>query len=95
MSTSAYQVLWKHFHRHFLISLPTDASLTLHTEGVISKETFNEVERSGGLLANSSLRALSSAVSEDPNRLRFFTNVLLQSEDTVCVAKDILKEYGK
>ena len=95
LSTSAYQVLRKHFHKHSPVSLPTDVSLTLHTEGVISKETFNEVEKSGGFLADSSLRALSNAVSEDPDRLRVFTNVLLQSEDTVRVAKDILKEYGK
>ena len=68
---------------------------TLYTEGVISKETFDEMERSGGQLTACPLRALSDTVSEDPNMLRVFGSVLLQSEDTVRVGQDILKEYGK
>ena len=68
---------------------------TLYTEGVISKETFDEVERSGGSLANGPLRALSSTVSEDPNQLRAFATVLLQSEETAYIAKDTLKECSK
>ena len=67
----------------------------LYTEGVISKEIFDEVESSGGLLTDVPLRALSDTVSEDPNKLRVFGTVLLQSKDTVRVGQDILKEYGK
>ena len=76
-------------------SLPTEVTHTLLTEGVINKETFYEVERSGGFLANGPLRALSSTVSKDPDQLRVLGSVLLQSEDTVHVGNDILKEYGK
>ena len=68
---------------------------TLHSEGVISKETLNEFERSGGSLTDGSLRALSTTVSEDPKNLKIFAAVLLQLEDTVHFAKDILKEYSK
>ena len=67
----------------------------MHTEEVISNETFNEVNSSGGLLTEGPLRALSNSVTEDPNQLSVFGSVLLQSKDTVCVGQDILKEYGK
>ena len=67
----------------------------LCTEGVISKETFDEIQSSGGLLTDIPLRALSDRVSEDPNMLRLFSSVILQSEDTVRVGQDILREYGK
>ena len=67
----------------------------LHKEGVISKETLDELERSGGSLTDDSLRALTNTVSDDPNQLKVFSTVLLQSEDTVHFAKDILKEYSK
>ena len=63
-----------------------------YTEGVISKETFNEIERSGGSLTNGTLRALLSTVSKDPNKLRAFTTILLKSEDTVHVGKSILED---
>ena len=68
---------------------------TLYTEGVISKETFDEIVKSGGFLADGPLRALSDTVSEDPNQLRTFATVLLQSEETACIAKDTLKECSK
>ena len=68
---------------------------TLYTEGVISKEIFDVVESSRGSLADGTLKALSSTVSDDPNQLRVFSTVLLQSEETVEVANDILEEYGK
>ena len=58
-------------------------------------ETLNEIERSGGLQTDHSLRALSNTISEDPNKLRILTSVLLQSEETVHVGQDILKEYSK
>ena len=83
------------FKKLALSSLPTEVTHTLLTEGVITKETFYEVERSGGLLANGPLRTLSSTVSKDPNQLKVFGSVLLQSEDTVHVGQDILKEYSK
>ena len=67
----------------------------LYTEEVISMETLNEMERFEGLQTDHSLRALSNTVSEDPNKLRILTSVLLQSEETVHVAQDILKEYSK
>ena len=67
----------------------------LHKEGVISKETVDEIERSEGLLTNDSLRALSNTVSDDPNQLKVFSTVLLQLEDTIHFAQDILKEYSK
>lgn len=67
----------------------------LYTEEVISKKMFDEVEKSEGVLTDDLLRALSSIVSGDPNLLRVFCTVLLQSEETVRVADDILKEYGK
>ena len=67
----------------------------LYTEEVISMETLNEMERSGGLQTDRSLRALSNTISEDPNKLRILTSVLLQSEETVHVGQDILKEYSK
>ena len=67
----------------------------LYTEGVISKETYDEIEQSGGLLTDGPLRALSSTVSKEPSQLKVFASVLLQSEETVLVAKDTLKDYGK
>ena len=57
----------------------------MYTERLISKETFDEVGKS----------ELSSAVSEDPNKLRGFASVLLKSKKTVRIGKDILKEYSK
>ena len=67
----------------------------LYTERVISKETLDEVKRLGGVLGDGPLRALCTTVSEDPNMLRVFSSVLMKSEQTAPVAKDILKEYGK
>ena len=55
---------------------------------------YHEIEQSGGSLANGPLRALHSTVSKDPCQLKTFTSVLLQSEETVHVAKDTLKDYG-
>lgn len=67
----------------------------LYTEGVISKETFDDVESLKGSLTDGPLRALSSTVFEEPNKLRDFASVLLQSEDTVAIGNDILRDYGK
>ena len=67
----------------------------LYTERVISKETLDEVNRLGGVLGDGPLRALCTTVSEEPSKLRVLTSILLKSEQTVPVANDILKEYGK
>lgn len=67
----------------------------LFTEGVISKETFNELKMSGGSLVDSSLRSLRSAVSTNYYKLKVFASILLQSRETAQVARDILEEYSK
>lgn len=83
-----------------LLSVPLSEEVTrkLYTEEVISKETSNEVVKFGGSLADVLLRTLCSTVSEGHNLLQKFASILLESEDTVCVAKDILNEcpvHGK
>ena len=67
----------------------------LYTERVISKETLDEVNRLGGVLGDGPLRALYTTVSEEPSKLRVLATILLKSEETVPIANDILKEYGK
>ena len=67
----------------------------LYNEGVISKETFDEIHRSGGLLTDGPLKALSSTVSEDPNQLIIITAILQKSKKTVRVGKEMFKEYSK
>ena len=88
-------LLQKHSECLSQLILPTKIVRMLYTEEVISMEILNEMERSGGLRTDHSLRALSNTVSEDPNKLRILTNVLLQSEETVHVGQVILKEYSK
>ena len=77
------EMLQKHSAILSKLVLPVEVVQTLYTEGVISKETFDEVERSEGVLTDSLLRTLSSTVFEDPNKLRVFGSILLRSEDTV------------
>ena len=89
------QILQQYSKVFSKLILPVEVVQTLYTEGVISKKTFNEVEHSGGSLTDGPLRALSNTVSDDPNQLRVFSTVLLQSEETIRVANDILEEYGK
>ena len=67
----------------------------LYAGGVISKKAFNEIQSSEGSLTDNSLRVLSDTVSEDSNQLRRFGHLLLQSEVTLHIGQDILKEYGK
>ena len=88
-------MLQKHSDRISPLTLPVEIVQMLYTERVISKETLDEVNRLGGVLGDASLRALCTTVSEDPSKLKLFASVLLKSEQTVPVAKDILKEYGK
>ena len=82
------QILQNFSERLSQVTLPVEM---LYTEGVISDETFDEVQRSN----ISPLRALSGIVSDNPNQLRTFSTILLQSEDTVQIGQEILKEYGK
>ena len=77
----------KHSKSLSQLVLSKDLTKMLYTEDIISKETFNEVERS-----EDTLRAQLSTVFKDPNKLRAFVTVLLQSEDTVHVGKNILKD---
>ena len=65
---------------------------TLYTENIISKETFDEIQTSGGSLTDGPLRALSNTVSADPNKLRVLGTVLLQSKKTVHVGQSILED---
>ena len=67
----------------------------LSTEKIISVDTLNVMEKSGGLETDCLLSALFNTVSEDPNKLRVFATVLLQSVETVHVGEVILKEYSK
>ena len=95
MSTQARQTLQKFSGRLSSLSLPVDVVQTLYKEKVIPKETLDEVIGLGGVLGDGPLRTLYTTVSEDPNMLAIFANVLLMSEQAVPVAKDILKEYSK
>ena len=93
-STPACQMLQKHTDRFLPLTLPVEIVNMLYTERVISKETLDEVNRLGGVLGDGPLRALCTTVYEEPNKLKIFASVLLKSEQTVVIAKDILKEYG-
>ena len=92
LSHPACQMLLKHYERLSQLILPVE---TLLTEGVICKEIFHEIKKSGGLLVNGPLRALCTTVSKDHKQLRVFATILLQSRETIQVAQFILEEYGK
>ena len=70
-----------------------DVLQLLYTERVISKEIFDEIEKSGGSLTDSSLGALHTTLSENPNQLKVFFSILLRSKDTVHVGKCALTKY--
>ena len=93
--TPACQMLQQHTDRLSPLILPVEIVQMLYEERVISKETLDEVNRLGSVLGEGPLRALCTTVSKDPNILKVFASVLLKSEETVQIAKDILKEYGK
>ena len=95
LSTPVCQMLRKQYDRLSPLTLPVKIVQMLYTEKVISKETLDEVNRLGGVLGDGPLKALCTTVYEDPNKLKIFTTILLKSEQTVPVAKDILKEYCK
>ena len=88
-------MLQKYSDRISPLILPLEIIQMLYTERVISKEILDEVNRLGGVLGDGSLRALCTTVYEEPNKLKVFLSVLLKSEQTVSIAKDILKEYRK
>ena len=87
-------MLQKHSDRISSLTLPVEIVQMLYTERVISKETLDEVNRLGGILGDGPLRALCTAVYEDPGKLKLFASILLKSEQTVPIAKDLVKEYG-
>ena len=89
------QILHKHSESILQLPLPTKVIQTLYTEEIISKQISNDLEDSEGYLTYHQLTVLYTSMSENPNQLRQFATVLQQSEDTVCVANDILKEYSK
>ena len=88
-------MLQKHTDRLSPLTLPVEIVQMLNTERVISKETLDEVNRLGGVLGDGPLKTLSTAVSEDPSKLKLFASVLLKSEQTVQIAQDLLKDYSK
>ena len=87
-------MLQKHSDKILPLNLPVEIVQMLYTERVISKETLDEVNRLGGILGDGSLRALCTTVYEDPGKLKLFASILLKSEQTVPIARDLLKEYG-
>ena len=88
-------LLQKHSECLSKLIFPMKIVRMLYTEEVISKETLDIMEKSGGSETDILLRALSNTVSEDPNKLRIFATILLQSVETVHVGEVILKEYSK
>lgn len=95
LNTPACKVLQKHYECLLKLILPMEIVHMLFAEGVISKATFEEVEKLEGSLSDESLGMLCSAVSLESKILKKFASVLLQSEETSRVAKDIIQEYGK
>ena len=93
--TETCKMLQKCFDELMPDPIPMEVPKLLCTEGIISKETFHEVESSGGSLPNSPLRVLFTKLSEDPSILGVLARVLSQSENTIRVAKYILKVYGE
>ena len=95
LSDPCSQILQRYSDRLSQIVVPAELLTVLHTEGVITKETFDEVESLGGYLVNGAFRALRSTVYKDHNMLKVFASILSRSEDTVSLANDIIKDYGK
>lgn len=91
----ASQILHKNYEKLSQHVLSVDAVHMLYTERVISKGTLQEVKQLGGLMGRGPLIALQQAVKKNPKQLRIFTSVLLRSTQSVPIAKDILKHYGK
>ena len=88
----ACQILLKHYESLSKLILPVE---TLFTEGIICKEIFHEIKKSGGLLVSGPLRSLCTTMSKDHKQLKVFASILLQSRETIQVVQFILEEYGK
>ena len=91
-SNPACQILQKHSDRLSQVAVPFEL---LYTEGVITRETSEEIEMLGGYLINGPLRSLCNAVYKDHDVLKRFASILLKSEDTVSLAQDILNDYSR
>ena len=89
------RILQKHSERLWQLILPTKIVNLLYTEGVISKETFEDIKILRGSPADCVLKQLRTTVSKDHNQLRVFASILMRSGITVQIAQDMLKEYGK
>ena len=91
-SNPACQILLKYSDRLSQVAVPFEL---LYTEGVITRETSEEIEMLGGYLINGPLRSLRNAVYKDHDVLKRFASILLKSEDTVSLAQDILNDYSR
>ena len=95
MSTTAHQMLQKHLDRLSKVQFPMQIFHILHMERMISKKIFDEANKSEDVLIKECFCALCDVVSEDHTKIKVVGSVLLKFEQTVLIAKDILKEYGK
>ena len=86
------QILQKHSECLSQVVLSVEVVQMSYTENVISRETYDDVERLGGLLAT---RVLQSSISEDVNKLRMYASILLHSKKTVTIGQNILQDCGK
>ena len=91
-SNPACQILLKYSDRLSQVAVPFEL---LYTEGVITRETSEEIEMLGGYLINGPLRSLRNAVYKDHDVLKRFASILLKSEDTVSLAQNILNDYSR
>ena len=85
-------MLYRHYERLSQLVLSVEVTQMLYTEKIISKETFHEMERLGGSLADTPLMALHTTMSRDPSQFTMFANVLLHSKKTVLIAQDVLND---
>ena len=93
VSAPVFQMIQRQSDRLSALTLSVKIVQMIYTKKVISKETLDEVNRLGGVLGDCPLRGLYTTVYKDPNKIKVFTTILLKSEHTVFVAKEILKIY--
>lgn len=89
------QILQRHLKALSQIVLSLETVQLLYTEGVISKDMLDEVEKLGGSIANDPLSSICHTVSKNQKQLKVFASVLLHSKKTVPIATVLLKDYGK
>ena len=82
----ACQILQKHSDSLLELVLPVTVVQRLY-------DSFDEFK--GESLSSDSLRAFRSIVYKSPNKLRVLARILLNSENTAYVGRNILREYGK